>query len=80
MDPALLAWTSKATPRLYLCSAAVIIVPASAVQERAAHAWLAGFPVEMLNFRQSAHVSLAREYPEKHWDAVRGFWADAMRV
>ena len=77
-DPTLLPWTSKATPRLYLYSAADIIVPARAVEEHAAHARMAGFPVEMVNFGRSAHVSHARDYPEKYWDAVKGFWADAM--
>ena len=79
-DPALLPWTSKATPRLYLYSAADAIVPARAVEEHAAHARMAGFPVEMVNFGRSAHVSHARDYPEKYWDAVKGFWADAMKA
>ncbi|KAM5543158.1 hypothetical protein V8D89_003032 [Ganoderma adspersum] len=65
-DPALLPWTSKATPRLYLYSTADVIVPASAVEEHAAHARMAGFPMEMVNFGWSAHVSHARDYPEKH--------------
>ena len=79
-DPALLPWTSKATPRLYLYSAGDVIVPASAVEEHAAHARMAGFPVQMVNFGQSAHVSHARDHPEKYWEAVRGFWSEAMRA
>ena len=79
-DPTLLPWTSKATSRLYLYSAADVIVPARAVEEHAAHARMAGFPVEMVNFERSAHVSHARDYPEKYWDAVKRFWADAMNA
>nr|VWP01015.1 HupA receptor [Ganoderma boninense] len=79
-DPALLPWTSKATPRLYLYSTADAIVPASAVEEHAAHARMAGFPVEMVNFGRSAHVSHARDYPEKYWDAVGAFWAEATKA
>ncbi|PIL34039.1 hypothetical protein GSI_03748 [Ganoderma sinense ZZ0214-1] len=79
-DPALLPWTSKATPRLYLYSTADIIVPASSVEEHAAHARMAGFPVEMVNFGRSAHVSHARDYPEQYWDAVKGFWAQATKA
>ncbi|KAI1782124.1 hypothetical protein LXA43DRAFT_533144 [Ganoderma leucocontextum] len=77
-DPALLPWTSKATPRLYLYSAGDVIVPSSAVEEHAAKARMAGFPVQMVNFGQSAHVSHARDYPEKYWDAVQRFWSEAM--
>ncbi|KAI1791260.1 hypothetical protein LXA43DRAFT_889372 [Ganoderma leucocontextum] len=79
-DPALLPWTSKATPRLYLYSAGDVIVPSSAVEEHAAKARMAGFPVQMVNFGQSAHVSHARDYPEKYWDAVQRFWSEAMRL
>ncbi|EJF58203.1 hypothetical protein DICSQDRAFT_149239 [Dichomitus squalens LYAD-421 SS1] len=78
-DPALLPWTSAKTPRMYFYSTGDVIVPSTAVEEHAAKARMAGFPVEMINFGKSAHVSHARDNPEKYWEAVRTFWSGAMR-
>ncbi len=79
-DPALLPWTSTPTPRMYLYSTADVVIPASAVEAHATDARRVGFPVQMVNFGTSAHVSHARDHPEKYWDAVQKFWSDAMKV
>ncbi|KAM5543160.1 hypothetical protein V8D89_003034 [Ganoderma adspersum] len=76
--PALLPWTSAATPRMYFYSTADAVIPFRAVERHAADARRVGFPVRMVNFGTSAHVSHARDYPEKYWDAVQKFWEEAM--
>ncbi|KAI0743426.1 hypothetical protein C8Q80DRAFT_836655 [Daedaleopsis nitida] len=75
-DLRLLPWTSVRTPRMYFYSSGDRIVPAKDVEEHAAMARMLGFPVQMLNFGKSDHVSHARDYPEKYWEAVRAFWRD----
>lgn len=77
-DPRLLPWTSVRTPRMYFYSSGDRIVPASDVEEHAAGARMSGFHVQMLNFGKSGHVSHARDYPEKYWEAVRAFWNEAV--
>ena len=85
-DPAsgFLPWTSAsewaATPRMYLYSTADVVIPFRAVEGHAADARRAGFPVRMVNFETSAHVSHARDYPEKYWSAVHTFWEEAIRT
>ena len=85
-DPAsrFLPWTSAsewaATPRMYLYSTADVVIPFRAVEGHAADARRAGFPVRMVNFETSAHVSHARDYPEKYWSAVQTFWEEAIRM
>lgn len=76
-EPYLLPWTSIKTPRMYFYSTGDRIVPARAVEEHAAKARMAGFPVQMLSFGKSGHVSHARDYPEQYWEAVRRFWMEA---
>ncbi|KAI8975890.1 hypothetical protein BD414DRAFT_172248 [Trametes punicea] len=76
-NPSLLPWTSTRTPRLYLYSFEDKVVPAARVEEHAAKARMAGFSVQMVHFGQSAHVSHARNNPEKYWTAVRTFWEEA---
>ncbi|TFK88746.1 DUF829-domain-containing protein [Polyporus arcularius HHB13444] len=78
-QPDFLPFTSLRTPRLYLYSSGDTIVPAEAVEEHAARARMAGFPVQMVNFGKSGHVSHARDYPEKYWEGVRTFWVEAMK-
>lgn len=77
-DPLLLPWTSVRTPRMYLYSNGDKIVPAQAVEEHAAQARMAGFPVQMMNFGKSDHVSHARDFPGKYWETVRTFWDEAI--
>ena len=79
-NPQLLPWTSVRTPRMYFYSTGDNIVPEQAVLEHAANAKKAGFPVQMVNFGGSAHVSHARDYPDRYWAAVRSFWTDVMRA
>ena len=76
-DPDLLPWTSIRTPRMYFYSTGDKIVPASAVEEHAAQARMAGIPVQMVNYGKSDHVSHARDYPDRYWEAVRLFWMEA---
>ena len=78
-DPALLPWTSKETPRMYFYSTGDKIVPSTAVEEHAAQARIAGFSVDLVNFGDSAHVSHAKDHPEKYWESVRTFWSEAVR-
>ncbi|KAI0644593.1 hypothetical protein C8Q79DRAFT_782661 [Trametes meyenii] len=78
-DSSLLPWTSARTPRMYLYSSGDRIVPAPGVEEHAARARMAGFPVRMVHFGQSGHVAHARDDPEKYWGAVRSFWEEASR-
>ncbi|RPD78425.1 DUF829-domain-containing protein [Lentinus tigrinus ALCF2SS1-7] len=77
-DPDILPFTSLRTPRMYLYSTADNIVQAPAVEEHAARARMVGFPVQMINFGKSGHVSHARDYPEKYWEGVREFWLEAL--
>ena len=79
-DPWLLPWTSLRTPRMYFYSDGDRIVPSRAVEEHAAWARMAGYPVHMLNFGKSAHVSHARDYPERYWEAVRSLWLESVRA
>ena len=85
-DPAsaFLPWTSASgwatTPRMYLYSTADVVIPFREVEGHAAGARRAGFPVRMVNFETSAHVSHARDYPEKYWSAVQTFWEEAIRM
>ena len=85
-DPAsaFLPWTSASgwatTPRMYLYSTADVVIPFREVEGHAAGARRAGFPVRMVNFETSAHVSHARDYPEKYWSAVHTFWEEAIRT
>ena len=81
-DPTPLPWASAttATPRMYLYSTADIVISSNAIEAHAAEARRAGFPVQIVNFKTSAHVSHARDYPEKYWGAVAEFWKDAMRL
>ncbi|PIL34038.1 hypothetical protein GSI_03747 [Ganoderma sinense ZZ0214-1] len=79
-DPAFLPWTSLATPRIYLYSTADVVVPFQSVEGHAADARRVGFPVRTVNFETSAHVSHARDYPEKYWGAVRELWSEAVGV
>ncbi|KAI0717263.1 hypothetical protein C8T65DRAFT_641915 [Cerioporus squamosus] len=78
-EPGFLPFTSVRTPRMYFYSSGDHIVPAEAVEEHAARARMAGFPVRMVNFGKSGHVSHVRDYPEKYWEGVRTFWAEAMK-
>ncbi|CDO72804.1 hypothetical protein BN946_scf184994.g57 [Trametes cinnabarina] len=78
-DPALLPWTSVKTPRLYLYSSGDTIVPATGVEKHMQEARIIGFPVQSVHFGQSAHVSHARNDPEKYWNAIRVFWEEVTR-
>lgn len=78
-QPGFLPFTSTHTARMYLYSSADNIVPAQAVEDHAARARMAGFPVQMIDFGRSGHVSHARVYPEKYWEAVRTFWIEALK-
>ncbi|OSD01295.1 hypothetical protein PYCCODRAFT_1426021 [Trametes coccinea BRFM310] len=78
-DPALLPWTSKQTPRLYLYSSGDLIVPAHEVEQHMNQARLIGFPVQSAHFGQSAHVTHARNDPEKYWNSIKSFWEEATR-
>ena len=49
------------------------------VEEEAAKAKQAGFPVELVHFGKSGHVAHARENPDKYWDAVRSFWSESVK-
>ena len=76
-DPGLLPWTSTRTPRMYLYSSGDQIVPAPGVEEHAAKARAAGFPVRMVHFDRSAHVAHARDDPENYWGSIKTFWEEA---
>nr|VWP01016.1 Major facilitator superfamily transporter [Ganoderma boninense] len=76
-DPAFLPWTSAATPRTYLYSTADAVVSFRGIEGHAADARRAGFPVRTVNFQTSAHVSHARDYPERYWGAVQSLWSEA---
>ncbi|KAJ2975630.1 hypothetical protein NUW54_g11699 [Trametes sanguinea] len=78
-DPAFLPWTSKRTPRLYLYSSGDTIVPAPGVEQHMNQARSVGFPVHSVHFGQSAHVSHARNDPEKYWNSIKSFWEEANR-
>ena len=73
-DPGLLPWTSVRTPRLYLYSSGDQIVRAAKVEEHAAQARTVGFPVQMAHFGRSAHVSHARDDPDKYWGSIAALW------
>ena len=75
-DPRLLPWTSTRTPRMYLYSSGDQIVPESGVEEHAAKARMAGYPVQMVHFGSSAHVTHARNDPEKYWRSIKTFWEE----
>ncbi|KAI9068373.1 DUF829-domain-containing protein [Trametes sanguinea] len=78
-DPAFLPWTSKRTPRLYLYSSGDTIVPAPGVEQHMNQARSVGFPVHSAHFGKSAHVSHARNDPEKYWNSIKSFWEEANR-
>ncbi|KAI1791261.1 hypothetical protein LXA43DRAFT_1094644 [Ganoderma leucocontextum] len=70
-DPTLLPWTSTATLRMCFYSTAPdVVIPSNVVEEHAAEARRFGFLGQMVTFGKIAHVSHARDYPEKYWDTV----------
>ncbi|KAH9929625.1 uncharacterized protein BXZ73DRAFT_102149 [Epithele typhae] len=77
-EPTLLPWTDARTPRLYLCSTADKIVPLALIEQHAAEAKAKGYPVRVVKFQDSAHVSHAKTDPERYWRAVREFWEEAV--
>ncbi|KAI0768716.1 hypothetical protein BD413DRAFT_92486 [Trametes elegans] len=78
-DPALLPWTSLKTPRLYLYSSGDLIIPPKGVEEHAARAQAAGFPVRMVQFGESPHVAHAVRSSKKYWSAVHAFWEETVK-
>ncbi|KAJ3551221.1 hypothetical protein NM688_g4834 [Phlebia brevispora] len=79
-DPSVFSWTSKATPRLYLYSDADVMVPAKFVEEHIAEAKQKGLNVHTELFHGSAHVSHARQEPERYWGAVKSLWFGAVKL
>lgn len=74
----LLGWMDKKTPRVYLYSEMDEIVPFEAVEEHAREAVAKGFEVQLERFKESTHVSHARQDPERYWGVVKSLWRTAV--
>ena len=76
-QPDLCPWFTKDTKRLYLYSRVDPIIPHTAVEEHMEDSRKKGLDVHYVLFDTSSHVSHAKKYPERYWEAVKHVWEDA---
>lgn len=80
LNPSLLPWMAKDTPRLYFFSKKDDMVPWEEVKAHTEKAREAGLAVRTELFEDSPHVAHARKDPERYWIAVQNLWGEALEV
>lgn len=72
--------TGAQTIRLYLYSPRDRITLAKDIERHAEEARRQGHPVQMEKFVRSWHITHAREYPERYWEACTRVWRQAAKL
>lgn len=81
-SPELLPNVTIGTPtiRLYMYSDRDRITLSEDIEKHAEEARRRGLPVEMEKFERSWHITHAREYPERYWEACTRAWREASEL
>ncbi|KAJ7284406.1 hypothetical protein C8J57DRAFT_1119285 [Mycena rebaudengoi] len=77
LNPRVLPWIDKRSPRLYIYSKADDMVDWTDVEKHASRSAEQGIDVRRLRFDDSAHAAHIRQHPEEYWAAVVKTWDDA---
>jgi len=80
LDPHVLPWVDKRTPRLYIFSKNDELVPWQKVMAHAEKAKELGMDVRMRVYEHTSHVAHMRADPETYWSAIGQAWGDAWRA
>lgn len=80
LNPRLVPWTKKSTPRLYIYSKTDELVSWKEVRGHVEAAEAAGLNVKNEEFHGTSHVQHVRADPVRYWSIVRALWAGACTV